>query len=219
MEVRRTITVVVALLVSVAMASSAHASPYEVAAAVQPAEESPYRPGWDEVDPEPQPQPQPQPQAQPAPQPAVQTPPAQSPAPARPPRRRGKGMLIAGWTVFGLFYVFAAINGAVAIDCANNSCKTLLTLDPDEDQADIDDKRRRWGRRMLIPLGGPFAAISVSRTSLAATWAGFVGLAELAGVGLGVAGAVLFARSGRNDVALHLIPTAGGGMLGGSFRI
>jgi len=115
-----------------------------------------------------------------------------------------------------VIYLASAVNGAAAVDCANRSCGSFID-DEDTDREAIDDRRRQWGLRMLIPVAGPFAAIPVSRTGLSAAWAGVLGLLQVTGATLGIVGAVQFSQSGR-ELSLHFLPAGQGGMLAGRLR-
>jgi len=202
------------LVAGTAQAAPGYAAPGEPApaAAPQPAPE-PYEP-----QPYAQPQPYggPQPYAQPqpyGPQPAPYQPPPQ------PPRRRGKGMMIAGFVTFGSSYLATALVGAAALDVSR-----------DEVLGGTDDRSRRLGSSLLIPVVGPLVAIPHIETATGTMFAIFSFIAQAGGLSLGIAGAVRYARDGRRmqaaQAGLHLgrgvrlgaAPRLGGGTLNLNYR-
>lgn len=155
-----------------------------------------------------QPQPQPQPAAQPQPQPTqpqpqgqpqviYQQPPPptyqQQPQPVPPPqpvqptynRNRGLGMTVAGFSIFGVSYLISAISATVAID----------TGDP-----------QRLGRPLLIPVAGPFISAARSPSATLGFGLGFVGVIQLAGLGMGIGGAVMLGKARRNAPQMSFTP-------------
>ncbi|MCB9566592.1 MAG: hypothetical protein H6710_05160 [Myxococcales bacterium] len=115
-----------------------------------------------------------------APQPA----PAPAPAPVYGPRKkRGVGLMIAGWTLFGVSYAITAFSGAIIVD----NCSTSDTYDC-----------RRLGGSLMIPVLGPFMALpEVQTMSGRMAMIFFSGLPQVGGLSMGIAGAVLFSRSRR----------------------
>lgn len=144
------------------------------------------QPGWE------QPQPQP-PQQQPVPQwgspqpppPTYQPMPAPAPMPPRPNPNRGMGMMIAGFSIFSISYLITAGVG------------TAL----------IDNGRQATGRPLLIPVAGPFIAASRQPYATVGFGLGFVGVIQLAGLGMGVGGAVMLGTARRQA---RLSANAGG---------
>ena len=115
-----------------------------------------------------------------APQPQPQ--PAQPPV-YQPQKRRGLGLMISGWSLFAASYGITALAGAAVID----SCDSDDTYDC-----------RKLGGSLMIPVLGPLLATSevdsmTGRVGLVV----FPGLAQVAGLSMGIAGTVLFARSRR----------------------
>lgn len=146
--------------------------PYADPSAPAPAAPQPYYPG-------PGPQPYADPGAQPAPAPA--------PAPAYvapEPRGRRKGLMIAGWTLFGASYLATAFVAAIVSD----SCRAL-----------DDAGCRNTARMAMIPAIGPFLAIPHMQTDYVTPKAlmAFPGLIQTAGLIMGIAGTVQFIRDGR----------------------
>lgn len=130
-------------------------------------------------------QPAPAPAPAPAPQPYADPAGQVQPAPGPPmPRSRRKGLMIAGWTMFGASYLATAFIAAIVHDTcnlANNPrCQNAATL-------------------TIIPAIGPFLAIPYVDTdsfTLKALMA-FPGLIQIAGLTMGIVGTVQFVRDGR----------------------
>jgi hypothetical protein len=140
----------------------------------------------------------------------VTAPPAAAPAPPPPPapvylpppgpspqlvalrhrRNSGIGMTISGYTLFGTSYLISALVGTISIDYAN----------------DIGGSGT-YGRRMLIPLVGPFMAIPRSDSATGGLFTGLVGVVQIAGFALGTAGAIRLGRANRD---LRLTADTGG---------
>jgi len=116
---------------------------------------------------------------------------------------------VAGFTLFGVTYLISALAGTIAIDTSNSYY--------DGEPTDVNmDNRRKWGLRMAIPVGGPFAAIPVGETATGKLFCGLAGATQVAGLSMGIAGAVLLARANRNmgRVSLMLGPRPDGASLG-----
>ena len=168
------------------------------------------------AEPHPVPAPNPEPSAAPPPQPAptadwnespqfTPTPaPADAPPAPRPSRRRstpGLGMLISGFSIFGATWLLSAFIGAAAVDTA-------------DDDADYDaDRRRDFGTRLMIPVGGPFAAAFVAPRATGALVATLDGVAHVAGLTLGIVGSVMLgrARARQDRMTVGFTPAPGGG--------
>ncbi|MBK7824020.1 hypothetical protein [Nannocystis sp.] len=249
-KVRISLSALVALSLC---ASTAHASPYasSVRIVAAPGYAAPGEPapapvatpapqpyGQPQGQPQGQPAPQPygQPQGQPAPQPygdpqpyaQPQPYPAQSQPYQPPPRRRGKGMMIAGWTIFGASYLTTALIGAAIYDANGRVCDDVVG----------GTGCHRAGLVLFVPVVGPLIGIRDLRgdgsdSTATGTLAGvFSFLAQSAGLALGIAGATLWVRDGRRQRAgqqqagLHLgrgvhlqsAPRRGGGTLNLSYR-
>lgn len=115
-----------------------------------------------------------------------------APAPARPTfidphraallqqRNSGLGMTISGFTMFGTSYLISALIGTISIDYANSV-----------------DGSGKYGRRMLIPLAGPFMAIPRTGSATGSLFTAFLGVVQVGGFVLGTAGAIKFGRAKR----------------------
>lgn len=115
---------------------------------------------------------------------------------------------MAGFTMFGATYLICALVGTIAIDTANTY------YDGEATDANTDD-RRKFGVRMTIPGVGPLLAIPVAETATGALFSGLAGATQVAGLSMGIAGAVLLSRANRNAgrVSLMLGPQPGGATL------
>lgn len=127
----------------------------------------------------------------PAPAAAPAAAPAPAPAPAPPSDhhlryRRGRDMMIAGFTVFGGIYIITAFSGAIVFD----QCEPTASYDCGF-----------IGKALILPVVGPF--IAASRAEKLSGKMGLVifpGLGQVTGLALGIAGAALFGSS-RKHVA------------------
>ena len=141
-----------------------------------------------EAEPEPEPTyeaaPAPQPYADPSatgvapgPQPGVAAPPPM-------PRKRRKGLMIAGWSMFGGSYLFTALVAGIVHD----SC----------DLADRPNCRRAAGFA-LVPLVGPFLTIPYLNTTaiMPKVFMALPGLVQIAGLAMGIAGTIQFVSDGK----------------------
>lgn len=193
-------------------AAPGYAAPGEPAPAPTPAPE-PYAA---QPDPNAQPQPYGQPQPYAQPQPYGQPGPAPYTAPPQ-QRRRGKGMMIAGFTVFGASYLSTALVGAAVLDTSNETV-TCYNCE-------------RVGASLLVPVVGPLIAVPALESATGTIFAILSFVAQAGGLSLGIAGAVLWTRDGRRmqqapQAGLHLgrgvrlttAPRIGGGMLNLSYR-
>jgi hypothetical protein len=125
-----------------------------------------------------------------------------APAPARPTfidphrasllqqRNSGLGMTISGFTMFGTSYLISALIGTISIDYANSV-----------------DGSGKYGRRMLIPIAGPFLAIPRSDSATGGLFTGLLGVIQVGGFVLGSAGAIKYGRAKRQ---LELSASSGG---------
>ena len=118
------------------------------------------------------------------------------------------GLTVAGFTLFGATYLISALVGTTAVDTATSYY--------DGEPMDVNQEdRRQWGLRMTIPVGGPFAAIPVASTATGGLFTGLSGATQVAGLSMGIAGAVLLGRANRSTgrVSLMLGPGPGGATL------
>jgi hypothetical protein len=112
--------------------------------------------------------------------------PQPQPLPPRGPNpNKGLGLMIAGFSVFGFSYLFTAVGGALSIDAGNPEI----------------------GQPLFIPVAGPFIAGSRQSSATLGLGLGFVGVIQLAGLGMGVGGAVMFGKARRQA---RLSASAGG---------
>lgn len=230
---RTSLTAFIALTL---ISGTAQASPYAgaVKIAAAPGYATPGEPAPVEAAPTPAPQPYeaqpaPQPYAQPQPYGAEPQPYAQ-PQPYGPqtqpyqepqkPRRRGKGLMIAGWTMFGASYLSTVLVGAVLYD-ASKLCDS------------VGGDCRRTGAGLFVPVVGPLIEVgrAESNTATGTIFAVFATLVQAAGLSMGIAGTVLFVRDGKarqaqQQVGLHLgrgvrlraVPRLDGATLNLSYR-
>jgi hypothetical protein len=105
-------------------------------------------------------------------------------------RNSGIGMTISGYTLFGTSYLISALIGTISLDYA----------------ADVGGTGK-YGRRMLIPIAGPFLAIPRADSATGGLFTGFLGVIQVAGFALGTAGAIKLGRANRE---LRLSADAGG---------
>jgi hypothetical protein len=105
-------------------------------------------------------------------------------------RNSGIGMTISGYTMFGTSYLISALIGTISLDYA----------------ADVGGTGK-YGRRMLIPIAGPFIAIPRADSATGGLFTGFLGVIQVAGFVLGTAGAIKLGRANRQ---LRLSANSGG---------
>lgn len=105
-------------------------------------------------------------------------------------RNSGIGMTISGYTLFGTSYLISALIGTISLDYA----------------ADVGGSGK-YGRRMLIPIAGPFIAIPRTDSATGGLFTGMLGVVQAAGFVLGTAGAIKLGRANRD---LRLSADAGG---------
>ncbi len=208
-------------------ATPGYATPGEAPPAAAPAPAATPAPQPYEAQPVAQPAPYGAPIAQPAPQPyGPQTGPAPYQPPPQQPRRRGKGMMIAGFVTFGSSYLVTALFGAGYLDAS----RAFDSDGSDLDTNTRDQRLRRLGGRLLIPVIGPLAAIPQLDSAIGTMGAVFSFIAQAGGLSLGIAGAVRYTRDGRRmqaaQAGLHLgkgvrlgaAPRLGGGTMNLTYR-
>lgn len=109
----------------------------------------------------------------------------------QPPRKRRKGLMIAGWTMFGASYLGTALIAAVVHDACNlgtrPNCKYAAGL-------------------TTIPLVGPFLAIPYLNTDAITPkiFMAFPALVQIAGLTMGIIGTVQFVRDGRQNQVVNM---------------
>jgi hypothetical protein len=111
--------------------------------------------------------------------------PPPQPVPRGPNPNRGLGLMIAGFSVFGVSYLITAVSGTAIIDAGSPEI----------------------GRPLLIPVAGPFMAGARQSSATLGLGLGLVGVIQLAGLGMGIGGAVVFGNARRQA---RLSANAGG---------
>jgi hypothetical protein len=178
-------------------------------AVAQPAEPAPTAEGWGAEDEVGASQP-----AAPAPAPAPAT---ISAAPTQPPvdeetrwrkhqRQRFRAMMISGFTTLGASYGASLLLGTIFIDIGRE---------------DDDARKVQYGTRMVIPIGGPFAAAAASRSATGAVFTVAAGVGQVVGLTLGIVGAAKMRQYPdleKKRFALGVSPTRGGAQAGLSMR-
>lgn len=104
--------------------------------------------------------------------------------PPSPPRSRRKGLMIAGWTMFGASYLFTALIAGIVHDtCSIASAPNC----------------RRAAGFSLIPLVGPFFTIPYLRTDAITpkVFMALPALVQIAGLAMGIAGTIQFVNDGK----------------------
>jgi hypothetical protein len=129
--------------------------------------------------------PGPEPEGPPADQPATEATSAGDQPP--PPPKRKKGLLIAGVATFGGGYLFSALVGYLAYSEATVP----------EGQRCVNCKET--GRRMFVPVVGPFWAIEVADGTDGKVVSGLMGAVQVIGLGLTAWGVILYVNSGPPD--------------------
>jgi len=133
----------------------------------------------------------PAPAPQPYADPGATAPPPEGPAagtvyapPPPPPKSRRKGLMIAGWTMFGASYLFTALIAGIVHDtCSIASAPNC----------------RRAAGFSLIPLVGPFFTIPYLRTDAITpkVFMALPALVQIAGLAMGIAGTIQFVNDGK----------------------
>jgi len=103
------------------------------------------------------------------------------------PKRR-KGLMIAGWTIFGASYLPTAFTGTQIYDwCSNN-----------KSGAERKDCRET-GQLLMIPVAGPLMAIDKADNATESYGLALTGAVQGAGLLMGVIGTAQFIRDGRRN--------------------
>ncbi len=132
-----------------------------------------------------------------APAPAPVVTPAMQPAPPLPPspppkNKVGNGYIAGGASLFAVAYLYTSVLGAIAIDKGRKG-----HTDPTTGQSVHDDERIAFGRRLMVPVVGPFMAIGHTDSALRKWGSAMSGLAQVGGVAMLVTGVVLKRRAAR----------------------
>jgi hypothetical protein len=117
-------------------------------------------------------------------------------------RSRARGLMIGGWTTFGATYAASLTAGVVGIDIA-----------------DGDERQRKWGRRMTIPIGGPIAAAFVTESATGTLFTVLTSAAQTAGLVMGIAGTVMVVRQKKQPrLSFGIAPSGDGMRMGATLR-
>jgi hypothetical protein len=113
--------------------------------------------------------------------------------------------MIAGWSIFGGAYLLSTLVGTATIDDAK--CRSgVLDDESDPSECEEDTELLHYGRRMLIPVVGPFFAMATQHADVGAM---LVGLHQVGGLAAGITGTVLYCRTGRREIATVRIGRGG----------
>lgn len=118
--------------------------------------------------------------------PAPEGPPPPAPLPPPQPIKRRKGLMIAGWSMFGGSYLFTALIAGIVYDTCN--------------AVEAPNCKRAAGFS-LIPVFGPFLAIPNLNTDAITPkiFMAFPGLVQAAGLAMGIAGTIQFVNDGKRQ--------------------
>jgi hypothetical protein len=130
--------------------------------------------------------------------------------PSVPTQKRANGLIAGGAGLFLTAYLYTSILGSIAIDKGKKGTTNSAGIRVP------DDERVAFGRRLMIPVVGPFLALGKTDSAMKRWGASFSGLAQVAGVGLIVAGLVAKSRINR---ARRFGWTAGASHGGGSVMV
>lgn len=111
-------------------------------------------------------------------------------------------MTAVGFSVLGGSYLVSSLTGAIVADTRD------------------DERLERFGRRMIIPVVGPWLALQYTDSATGAWFTGLAGVAQTAGLVVGTIGAVRLARNraDRQRLTFTSSPILGGGQVGLSGR-
>jgi len=85
-------------------------------------------------------------------------------------------MLVAGLALFLSTYLASSLTGAIMVDVSE------------------DPQRREFGRRLLIPVAGPFMSAAIARSATGAWFTALLGVAQSTGIVLTIVGGVRLAN-------------------------
>ena len=129
--------------------------------------------------------------------------------------RPRRGLMIAGWTVFGSTYILSALVGTAVYDSA------LYEDQPDFDPEAAQElelhiprsRRHAYGRAMYVPIVGPFIAASKTSSASMGLATSLLGTAQLTGLALGIVGTIRYANSmQRSRYQFSYLPSGDGGV-------
>jgi hypothetical protein len=157
--------------------------------------------------------PSPDPELAPHPVAPVATATEAAPEPAKRPRR---ALMITGWSILGTSYLASLAVGVTVYDSVHY--ETLGDLDPEE-AAELNfhirrEDRHAYGRRMSIPVLGPWFAMGKTNSAGSTFGTALVGVVQGTGLVLGVLGTTQFARDmnarRRSSLSFAITPEPGG---------
>lgn len=110
--------------------------------------------------------------------------------PYKPPKRR-KGLMIAGWTIFGASYIPTAFTGASIYDyCTHN-------------RTGADRQAcREIGQLLMIPAVGPFMAMNNVESATESYYLALTGAVQTAGLLMAIIGTSQYIRDGKRNERL-----------------
>src|SRR5690606_26447037 len=120
--------------------------------------------------------------------------------------QRFRAMMISGFTTLGASYGASMLLGTIFIDIGRD---------------DDDAQKVAYGTRMVIPLGGPFAAAAVSKSATGAVFTVAAGAGQIVGLTLGIVGAAKMRKYRDPDAqrfSFGVMPTREGAHAGMTMR-
>jgi hypothetical protein len=140
--------------------------------------------------------------ATPAPTPDVQLAPTPRRVETSLSRKDQTTLLLVGLVTIGIPYTFTSLAGAIVIDKAE------------------DDRRRAYGRALLVPVVGPFFAIGYTKSATSRWAAAFSGTLQVVAAGMLTAAVVATVRRKRSTQRLNMSASfqPGGAAIGVSGR-
>jgi len=97
--------------------------------------------------------------------------------------------------MFGVSYISSSLAGVASIDLAD---------DPSTNEED-EERMEAYGKRMLIPIIGPWSAIGKADTATGAWFTGLAGVVQGVGFGLATAGIIRLSRAHRRKVQRYSV--------------
>lgn len=126
-----------------------------------------------------------------------------------------RAAMITGWSMFGSAYLVSVVVGAAAADAGYYAEQP--DIDP-EIERELSyhlpaERRVAYGKRMMVPVVGPFMASSLTTTASASVATAALGVVQTVGLVVGTIGTIQYARDRRAARAYRLSagPLPGGG--------
>lgn len=94
-----------------------------------------------------------------------------------------KGLMIAGWIMFGVSYIISAVTGAAMLDLNEGGL--------------CGDECKNVGGALLVPVAGPFIAMAWSGSHLGRAMLALMGAVEVAGLVMGIIGTMRYVSGMR----------------------